>query len=68
MEKVDEIWAEEDLIKRLYLPSKEGRSRQIGHWVAKGLKCVNLSGKRYFREEDIVSFFNKIGQTDKDGK
>ena len=60
MEKVDEIWAEEDLIKRLYLPSKEGRSKQIGHWVAKGLKCVTLSGKRYFREEDLVGFFNDV--------
>jgi len=68
MEKVDEIWAEEDLIKRLYLPSKEGRSRQIGHWVAKGLKCITLSGKRFFREEDIVSFFNELAENPKDAK
>ena len=59
MNKLDELWTEEDLIKRFYLPSKGGKSRQIGKWVAKGLKCIRLSDRRFFREEDVVKFLNE---------
>lgn len=59
MKKADEIWVEEDLVKRFYFTQRKQRSRQIGHWIAKGLKYIRLSGKRFFREEDIVSFFNQ---------
>lgn len=58
MQSIEELWAEADLVKRLYLPNKDGRSTQIGNWVGKGLKCIKLSGRRFFREEDIVAFFN----------
>lgn len=71
MEKMDEIWAEEDLIKRFYLKSKvkaEGeprRSREISNWILKGLKQIRLGGKRFFREEDIVAFFEECAKTDR---
>ena len=63
MEKVDELWAEADLIKRLCLPGNDGRSTQISNWIPKGLKCIILSGRRFFREEDIVTFFDKLAES-----
>lgn len=58
MEKVEQIWTEKELISKFGLLSKDDKSRQIGKWIAKGLKCIRLSDKRFFREEDVVEFFN----------
>ncbi|MFC1599233.1 hypothetical protein ACFL2W_00425 [Candidatus Omnitrophota bacterium] len=66
MKSVDDIWAEDDLIERFYLTEGKGKkpvtgkSRVISSWILKGLKHVNLSGKRFFRAEDIVSFFDGL--------
>ena len=59
MQKLDEMWTEEELIKKFGLPEKDGRSSHVARWVSKGLVCVELVGKRFFREEDIVAFFNE---------
>jgi hypothetical protein len=65
MKKMEELWMEEDLIERFHLPKpnrkneREGRSNIISGWIRKGLKYIEISGIRLFREEDVVDFFNK---------
>jgi len=41
----------------LHLPSRKGKSGKIGNWVRRGLRYIKLSDKRFFRDEDLVSFF-----------
>jgi len=60
MKTIEEIWTEKELIGKFDLAQKENRSRQVSHWIRKGLRHVNLSGKRYFREEDVVKFFEGL--------
>jgi hypothetical protein len=69
MEKLEELWTEDDLIERYKLrstkevvPGEPRRSREITSWVLKGLKCIRLGKIRYFREEDIVAFFDKAAK------
>ena len=51
------IWSEKDLCARLDLPiAKSGRSRQLGNWIAGGLKYAEKSGKRYFFEQDVIEY------------
>ncbi|MFH1363316.1 MAG: hypothetical protein ABIH45_03795 [Candidatus Omnitrophota bacterium] len=59
MKSLDELWTEEELINKLRLPSKKGKSGKIGNWTRKGLRYINISGKRFFRDEDLADFFNR---------
>lgn len=57
---IPEILSEQDLIVRLGLREGVSRSREVSAWMQKGLKCVKLSGTRYFRKKDILNFFDKL--------
>jgi len=55
--KLEEIWTEKELCERLNLPiTKSGRSAQLSYWVKGGLKCAEKAGRRFFFEEDIVTY------------
>ena len=57
LEEIGQIWSERELAGRFGLPiNKEtGRSRTVGSWVSKGLRCsVYISGRRFFFEGDVV--------------
>jgi len=61
LEKLEQLLTERALAEWLGVPFKEesGRSRTIGGWIAKGLRCaVIISGRRYFFESDVIDFFN----------
>jgi hypothetical protein len=68
MERLEELITEDDLIEKFGLAEKGGRSRIISGWIRKGLKHIEISGKRLFREEDIVNFFDKLLEGSKDDK
>lgn len=54
---LNEIWSEKDLCERLDLPvTKSGRSRQLSNWVRGGLKYAEKSGRRYFFEQDVITY------------
>lgn len=56
-QKLDEIWSEKDLCARLDLPvTKSGRSRQLSNWVRGGLRYVEKSSRRYFFEQDVITY------------
>lgn len=56
-EKLDQIWAEEDLCERLKLHKTDsGHSRQLSHWIKTGLKYVDIADKRYFFEQDVIDY------------
>ena len=56
-EKLDQVWSEKDLCARLDLPvTKSGRSRQLSNWVRGGLRHMEKSGRRYFFEQDVISY------------
>lgn len=38
---------------------KSGRSRVVSSWINQGLKCLEISERRYFFEEDVIEFFWK---------
>ena len=59
MKSLTEIWSQPEVIEKFHLQSKGGRSRKVGNWVRSGLKCIKLSGNRYFKEEDIIEFIEK---------
>ena len=62
MKSLSELWSEPEVIEKFHLLSKSGRSRKIGNWVRMGLKCIRLSGNRYFKEEDIIEFIEKVAK------
>ena len=52
-----QVWTEREICEKLDLPIKKtGRSQQISNWVSGGLKCAELSGRRFFFEDDILDF------------
>ena len=62
LERLDQLLNERALAEGLEVPFKEetGKSRIIGGWVKKGLRCaVKISGRRYFFESDVIDFFNR---------
>ena len=62
---LDEIWSERDLCERLDLPvTKSGRSRQLSNWIRGGLRYTEKSERRYFFEQDIISYL--WGRYDRD--
>jgi hypothetical protein len=57
---LNEILSEERLCEWLSLPAgKSGRSRQLSYWIRDGLRCVEIAGRRYFLESDVVEFLWK---------
>ncbi|MDY6837177.1 MAG: hypothetical protein SWH78_04300 [Thermodesulfobacteriota bacterium] len=56
-ERLDQIWSERDLCRRLDLPvTKNGKSARLGYWIRGGLNYVEKSGKRYFFESDVIDY------------
>lgn len=53
---LEELWSEEDLCKRLNLRIGKGHSTIITHWVGGGLKHIDISGRRFFWEQDVIEF------------
>ncbi|MCP4651326.1 MAG: hypothetical protein GY853_14755 [PVC group bacterium] len=37
--------------------TKSGKCRIVSSWIRQGLKHVEISGQRYFFEEDLLAFF-----------
>ncbi len=74
MRKLEELLTEHDLAEKFGLAVKiengmvTGKSRVLSSWIRKGLRCVEVSGRRFFREEDIVGFFNNLFDGAKDGE
>lgn len=57
---LNEIMSEKKLAEWLDLNLSEasGNSRTLGYWITRGLKCVEIMGKRYFYEQDVVDFIH----------
>jgi len=55
--RLEEILTEAEVAKFLGCNiGKEGRSRTITRCISEGLNWIELYGKRYFLEEDVVFF------------
>ena len=54
------ILSEYDLIQRFGLQEGKERSRTVSSWISKGLQFIEISGQRFFRDKDVVEFFNKL--------
>jgi hypothetical protein len=51
---------EKDLAEWLNLPIKDsGACSLLAYWARNGLPCVELSGKRFFFEQDVIDFLWK---------
>ncbi len=55
-ESLDDLWSEKDLCERLGLRMGKGHSVVLGYWIRGGLKYVEISGRRFFWEQDIIAF------------
>ena len=55
-ESLDQLWSEGDLCERLGLRMGKGHSIVISYWIRAGLKYVEISGRRFFWEQDIIQF------------
>ena len=55
-ESLDQLWSEKDLAERVGLPIGKGRSVALAYWIRAGLKYVEISGRRFFWEQDIIEF------------
>ena len=55
-ESLDELWSEKDLCERFGLRMGKDHSITVGYWIKGGLKCIEISGRRFFWEQDIVDF------------
>jgi hypothetical protein len=53
---LDELWSEKDLCERFGLRAGKGRSVAISYWIRAGLKSVEISGRRFFWEQDVIDF------------
>ena len=53
---LDELWSEKDLCERFGLRAGKGHSVAISYWVRAGLRCVEISGRRFFWEQDVIEF------------
>lgn len=53
---LDELWSEKDLCERLGLRMGKGHSVVIGYWIRAGLGHVEISGRRFFWEQDVIEF------------
>jgi len=56
-DKLEEIWSERELGERLGLPvRKSGRCIPISFWIRGGLPHAEKAGRRFFFEEDVISY------------
>ena len=55
-ESLDQLWSEKDLAERFGLRMGKGHCVTLGYWVKGGLKCVEISGRRFFWESDIIDW------------
>jgi len=56
-EKLEQIWSERELAERLGLPvRKSGRCIPLSFWVRGGLPHAEKAGRRFFFEEDVISY------------
>jgi len=55
-ESLDELWSEKDLSERLGLRMGKSHCQILGYWIGGGLKYVDVSGRRFFWEHDIIDF------------
>jgi hypothetical protein len=53
---LDQLWSEKDLCERFGLPMGKSHSVTVGYWIRGGLKCTEISGRRFFWENDIIEF------------
>jgi hypothetical protein len=53
---LDQLWSEKDLCERFGLRMGKGHSVTIAYWIRAGLKCVEISGRRFFWERDVIEF------------
>ena len=54
-----QLWSEEDLCRRLGLRKGKGHSLALSHWIRRGLRCIEISDKRFFWEHEIVNFLSE---------
>ena len=65
----NQILSEKKLADWLNLPLTDaGVSRNLTYWISKGLRYVELSKQRYFFDDDIVAFFEKMAKTEQPEK
>ncbi len=55
---LNEVWTEKELCEKLGIPvnPNTGRSRSLAHWVRGGLPYVEKSGRRFFSEQDVITY------------
>lgn len=53
---LDELWTEKDLCERVGVRMGKGHSTVLSNWIKGGLKCVEISGRRFFWEHDIIEY------------
>jgi len=58
--QIPTILSELDLTQRFGVQEGKERSRTVSSWISKGLQSIEISGQRYFRDKDVVEFFNKL--------
>ena len=53
---LEQLWSEKDLCERFGIRMGKGHSLTIGYWIKGGLKYIEISGRRFFWEHDIIEF------------
>ncbi|MCE5272643.1 hypothetical protein LLH00_15285 [bacterium] len=55
---LNQVWPERELCAQLGLPFTDatGRSRVLGNWIRGGLAYAEKGGRRFFFEDDVVSY------------
>ncbi len=55
-ESLEKIWSEKELCERFGLRYGKDRCLTISYWIRAGLKYVEISGRRFFFEGDVIDF------------
>ena len=53
---LEQLWSEKDLCERFGIRMGKSHSLTIGYWIRGGLKYIEISGRRFFWEHDIIEF------------
>jgi len=53
---LDELWSEKDLCERFGLRMGKEHCVVISYWIRGGLKYIEISGRRFFWEQDVIAF------------
>ena len=56
-ESLDRLWSEKDLCERFGLRMGKDHSPTIGYWIKGGLRYIDVSGRRFFWEHEVIEFF-----------